>query len=53
MYWIGLIIMAIAAGHHYDYVAFLMVLGGGIMFYGFMMGLYNTINVYIDKLSKR
>lgn len=53
MYWIGLIIMSIAMGHRYEQIDGWMVLGGGMIFYGFLVGLYNTINVYIDKLSKR
>ena len=53
MYWLGLIIMSIAVGHRYEQIDGWMVLGGGMMFYGFIVGLYNTILVYVNKLAKR
>jgi hypothetical protein len=53
MYWLGLIIMSIAVGHRYEQIDGWMVLGGGMIFYGLLVGLYNTILVYVNKLSKR
>jgi hypothetical protein len=52
MYWLGLIILSIAVGHRYEQTDGWMVLGAGMVFYGFMVGLYNTLHVYINKLKK-
>jgi hypothetical protein len=53
MYWFGLAIVAMAIGHRYEQIDGWLVLGGGMMFFAFVVGLYNTILVYIDKITKR
>jgi hypothetical protein len=53
MYWLGLIIVAIAMGHRYEQIDGWLVLGGGMMFYGFIVGLYNTILVFIKRLKQQ
>lgn len=52
-YWIGLIIVSIAVGHRYDQIDGWLFLGGGMMFFGFLTGLYDTINVYLNKFAKK
>jgi hypothetical protein len=52
MYWLGLVILSIAVGHRYEQIDGWMVLGGGMMFFAFITGLYQTILVYINRLKK-
>lgn len=53
MYSIGLIIVAMAVGYRYEQIDGWLVLGGGMMLYGFLEGLYDTINVYLNKFTKK
>ena len=52
MYWLGLVILSIAVGHRYEQIDGWMVLGAGMMFFAIVVGLYNTVLVYINKLKK-
>lgn len=53
MYWIGLVILSIAIGHRYEQIDGWIVLGGGMMFYSVLVGLYDTILVYIKRLKQQ
>jgi hypothetical protein len=53
MYLIGLIIVAIAIGHRYEQVDGWLVLGGGMIVYSVLVGLYDTILVYIKRLKQQ
>ena len=52
MYWLGLLILSIAVGHRYEQIDGWMVLATGMIGFGLLTGLYNTILVYINKLKK-
>jgi hypothetical protein len=53
MYWLGLVILSIAVGTRYEQIDGWMVLGTGMMFFALVVGLYNTINAYLNKFAKK